>query len=99
MKTHCYSEFTKDKVKKNIALDKFKKLAGSDWSTSKFTFVLSAIQTSIFQLNEEVDTFLKVVDIASFFLSFLNECGDQYVDGKEVLLQHQPIFVCLSGIE
>ena len=80
-------------------MDKIKKLAGSDWSTSKFTFVLSAIQTSIFQLNEEVDTFLKVVDIASFCLSFLNEYGDQYVDGKEVLLQHQPNFVCLSGIE
>jgi len=50
-------------------------------------------------LNEEVDTFLKVVDIASFCLSFLNECGDQYVDGKEVLLQHQPNCVYLSGIE
>jgi hypothetical protein len=79
-------------------LEKFKKLAGSDWSTSKFTFVLSAIQTSIFQLNEEVDTFLKVVDIACFCLSFLIESGDQYVDGKEVLLKHQPNFVCLSGI-
>jgi hypothetical protein len=59
-------------------------------------FVLSAIQTSIFQLNEEVDTFLKVVDIACFCLSFLIESGDQYVDGKEVLLKHQPNFVPAS---
>jgi TATA-binding protein-associated factor Taf7 len=51
------------------------------------------------QLNEEVDTFFKVVDITCFCLSYLIECGDQYVDGKEVLLQHQPNFICLSGIE
>jgi hypothetical protein len=65
-------------LKCGLVLETFKKLAGSDWSTFKFTFVLSAIQTSIFQLNEEVDTFLKVVDIANFchkFISVFLKCG------------------------
>jgi len=50
-------------------------------------------------VNEEVDTLLKVVDLACFCLSFLNHHGDDYVDGKEVLLQYQRNYICLSGIE
>ena len=53
----------------------------------------------MFQLNREVDTLLKVVDLACFCLSFLNHHGDDYVDGKEVLLQYQHNYICLSGIE
>ena len=50
-------------------------------------------------MNEEVDTLLKVVDLACFCLSFLNHHGDDYVGGKEVLLQYQRNYICLSGIE
>ena len=93
-------DLRKTKVKKKtFALEKFKKFAGSDWSASKFTFVVTAIQTSIFQLNGEVNTLLKVVDLACFCLSFLNHHGDDYVAGKEVLLQYQHNYICLSGIE
>ena len=46
-------------VGKQITLEKFKKMGGFDWRKSKYLYVISALQTSIQQLNHNIKTALE----------------------------------------
>lgn len=87
------------KVKKNLALEKFKGLGGPAWKSSKYMFVISAFHTLLHEINDTIDTAVELLDSSGQTVSQINGLSDTYVSGNKVLLNTQSNYVCLAGIQ
>ena len=84
-------------VGKQIALENFKKMGGFDWRKSKYLYVISALQTSIHQLNHNIKDSLRAIDQLGLACAGLNGVSPLYASGSEVSLDAQNNYICLNG--
>ncbi|KAK7092212.1 hypothetical protein V1264_008000 [Littorina saxatilis] len=76
---------------------KFKSLGHPDWRTSKYVFVISSLQSSLFEIAATVKACLDTTDKLCQISAKLQDADQLYCLGERPLdLQHQRNYVCVG---
>lgn len=92
-------ELRTEKVKKEQALNKFKKLASETTSgKAKFTYVLSSLKTALYRIGQCIQDTLHVIDA---FGNASAQCtgNTSYSQGNYINLNEQTNYVCLRHLD
>ena len=89
------ADVRKHKVKKCLAKEKFMKLGGEDWQKSKYSFVISSLQTSILQMQSCISQLLECNDCLLEIMAALNN-DTNFCRHKVLDLNIQRNFFCLK---
>ena len=74
---------------KEESVQKFKSHAGADWRNSKFSYVISSMQGSIYEMKELVKSMLNTNDRLACICSCLPNAGLLYAQERRVNFNHQ----------
>ena len=78
---------------KEMALTKFKKMAGEDWRKSKLLHVISALETYRFDIECCISDIVELVTKLGSVLSSLCEAKKLYITGKQVYLDTKANYI------
>ncbi|CAG2226539.1 unnamed protein product [Mytilus edulis] len=93
------SALRKVKQKKEISLEKIKKICTTPEMNAKYSYAISAIRTFIYRIGACIDRLLNLVDTLGYALSVINDVSFLYCRGKKCYLSEQQNYVCLTGIQ
>ncbi|KAK7112287.1 hypothetical protein V1264_011760 [Littorina saxatilis] len=83
---------------KTEGVKKFKALGQPDWRTSKYVFVISSLQSSLFEIAATIQTSLKNTDQLCHLAAKLQGTDHLYCLGNGTLhMQDQNNYVCISS--
>ena len=78
-----------------MALVKFKKLCGADWRNSKYVYVISSLETSLFDTNIILRDLLDAADMVHKCICVILGNQADFCPGDTVLLDNQRNYNCL----
>ncbi|KAI8490370.1 hypothetical protein Bbelb_316380 [Branchiostoma belcheri] len=93
------AELRQLKKKKEFALQSFKARGGSDWRKSKYIYVISALHTTLSQIQEYRFTWTTVREKMCHWLAILNNAGTTFMPGTVVKLTEQSNYISLENID
>lgn len=93
------SDLRQMKVKKSLTLKKLKDISGSNWRNSRYSFAISAIHTSLYQIEETIEECIHVIDDLGLACAIIQRSNRHFIKGDVAYMQFQENHVCLSGIE
>ncbi|VDI16343.1 Hypothetical predicted protein [Mytilus galloprovincialis] len=93
------SALRKVKQKKEISLEKIKKICTTPEMNAKYSYAISAIRTFIYRIGACIDRLLNLVDTLGYALSVINDVSFLYCRGKICYLSEQQNYVCITGIQ
>ena len=70
--------------RQELGMNKFRAMAGPSWRDSRYVYVISGLQASLFQLKEFKTETVTVVNTLLYIISCLHDPVSEYVLGKEV---------------
>ena len=88
-------ELRESKVSREMALVKFKKLCGADWRNSKYVYVISSLETSLFDTNIILRDLLDAADMVHKCICVIHGNQADFCPGDTVLLDNQRNYNCL----
>ncbi|CAG2201473.1 unnamed protein product [Mytilus edulis] len=83
------SALRKVKQKKEISLEKIKKICTTPEMNAKYSYAISAIRTFIYRIGACIDRLLNLVDTLGYALSVINDVSFSYCRGKICYLSEQ----------
>ncbi|MEW8542406.1 MAG: YqaJ viral recombinase family protein, partial [Candidatus Thiodiazotropha sp.] len=88
-------ELREAKVSREMAVAKFKKMAGADWRKSKFLHVISGLETVLHDINVTVSNILAAVNKLGIVISHLSN-DLSFTTERQVTLRNQGNYVHLA---
>ncbi|XP_053383231.1 uncharacterized protein LOC123562931 [Mercenaria mercenaria] len=85
------------KVSKELMLEKLKKQSGPDWRKSKFVFVISSLETDLYDVSNCIKELLDIVDEIGFTVATLRDAEKLYAKGRSVSLHSQMNYIHISS--
>ena len=82
--------------KQKLGLNKFKSMAGERWQDSRYVYVISSLQASLFQLKEFIQSALSAIGMMGMFASQLQESISQYNRDSVADRSYQNNMLCLK---
>jgi hypothetical protein len=85
-------------VLKNRGIQKLKELTGKDWRDGKYAYAISAMQCSMFQMNEAINSTLRTIDRLLQCSASMQGSAGLYREGQgsSILLSEQENYICLQ---
>jgi hypothetical protein len=92
--SHRSKELRELKLKKEIALTNMKESVGPHYEKSKYAFVISLLQTTLFRLKDTVNRILGLVNKLCEISADLNQTSNNFCAGHVVDLNKQSNYAC-----
>ena len=89
-------ELRESKVSREMAIAKFKKMAGPDWRKSNFLHVISGLETALHDINATISNTLLVINKLGTSISCLSNEHFSFTTDRLVLLSNQTNYVHLA---
>ena len=94
---NCLKQLREKRVHGENGLNKFKKLGGVSWRTSKYIYVISYLTSRLYEIGECISSLMHSIDSLGNLCSQLNSCRHLYAMGSEIDLTKKSNFVCLKS--
>jgi hypothetical protein len=89
-------ELRQSKVSKTLALEKFKKLSGPHWRKGKYLYVISSLETQVFDINISLSELLYCLDKVHASLCTLHGSISNFCEDRVMKLSNQANYHCLD---
>ena len=88
-------ELRESKVHKDLTCEKLKKQAGSDWRKSNLVYVISGLETTLFDISNCIKSLLKCIDEISLAVTVMKRSVHLFCQNLTLSLQHQSNYIHL----
>ena len=88
-------ELRESKVHKDLTCEKLKKQSGSDWRKSNLVYVISGLETTLFDISNCIKSLLKCIDELCLAITVIKRSVQSFCQGQTLSLQHQNNYIHL----